>query len=169
MCMGKVLVAYATKTGTTKEAAEEIAAVLQSLGIDAEAKPIGCTKSLTEYSGFVVGSPINGMKWMPEAAAFVQTNSETLRSRPCALFTVSYMHEYARKRWAASIEKDIAIHVELAAPKATAIFGGRIPNKIPTVFRFMFGLPADIGLDSRKPGEVRSWAEGLAGSFGFTA
>ena len=65
--MSKILVAYVSKTGTTKEVAEEIGRILEEKGLEADVMEIPRVQGFEGYSGAVIGSPINGMRWLPEA------------------------------------------------------------------------------------------------------
>lgn len=71
----RILVCYATKTGSTRETAEAIAKELESKGFEAEAHALAQAGDLSSYDGVVVGAPVNGMAWHPEALAFVRDNA----------------------------------------------------------------------------------------------
>jgi menaquinone-dependent protoporphyrinogen oxidase len=87
--MNTILVAYATRAGSTYEIAERVAEVLRTQGAAVEVKPVSAVHELQSYSAVVVGSAIRMGHWLPEAVGFVRTNREALSRIPSAYFVVS--------------------------------------------------------------------------------
>ena len=83
----KVLVAYASKHGSTKGIAEFIGRTLQQRGIDVDVQDVAQVKSLEPYNAFVLGSAVFMGHWMKEAKQFAMKNSTILSSRPTWLFS----------------------------------------------------------------------------------
>lgn len=164
--METTLIAYVSKTGTTREIALEIEKILREAGADARALPVSQVTSLSEYSRVVVGAPINGMRWVPEAVAFVTGFQDALRARPVAVFAVSYMHGRARPMWRRAIEKSVKAAAEIAGAGITGIFGGRIESELPGFARFLFGLPNGLPADARDWDAIRAWARQLPEKMG---
>jgi len=164
--MGTTLVAYFTKTGTTKEIALEIEKILKESGGDARALPLSEVESLDGYSSVVVGAPINGMQWVPEAVSFVSGLREALNSRPVALFAVSYMHDHTRPSWRRAIEKSVNAAARAAGAKTTGIFGGRVDSELPGPARWIFGLPRGLAKDTRDWEAIRGWIRTLPEELG---
>jgi menaquinone-dependent protoporphyrinogen oxidase len=79
--MTHVLVAYATKMGTTREIAEEIAARLAERGLDVELADVSTVREVTPYDAVVVGSAVYMTRWRGEAVAFLRRNAEELAAR----------------------------------------------------------------------------------------
>ncbi len=52
---GKILVAYATKCGSTREIAEFMVKTLQEKGVDADLSEMKTVKSVKDYNGLVLG------------------------------------------------------------------------------------------------------------------
>lgn len=163
--MKKILIAYATRTGTTEETAREIAAVLVGRGLKAEAKPMAQVTSLDGWDGVVIGAPVNGMNWLPEADAFVTTRKAELAGTKVAVFFVSYLFTGARMMWKRAIKKNLDKVTSFTGASAAAVLGGRLPGPLPGFARFMFGTRKDAPLDVRDSGATREWAEALAGMF----
>lgn len=164
--MNKVLVAYASKTGSTAEVAEAIGAALAGRGIAAEVRKIGDAASIEGYVGAVLGSPINGMRWLPEASAFVSANAPALRSMPVALFYLSYI-QFADGRpiWKRSIDAGMKALAASAGAFAVRGFGGKAASSLPGFARFIFGTRPDAPSDLRDWDAIRAWAGELADRF----
>ena len=84
----KILVAYASRTGTTAGVAEAIGKTLAESGALVDVRPMAEVKDLTPYQAVVAGSAIQGKQWLPEAMQFMQTHQAALRQRPFAAFLV---------------------------------------------------------------------------------
>jgi len=89
----RILIAYATKYGSTKGIAERIAAKLTDEGLDVdietvESASIETAGDLAQYDAFVIGSAVFAAHWMKPAARFIRDFSQLLASRPVWLFSV---------------------------------------------------------------------------------
>lgn len=157
--MSKILIAYYTKTNTTKEFAQRIKNVLENSGLQVDIAPIVEVKSIDEYSGVIIGAPINGMNWRSEAFEFIEKNKEKLREIPVCYYLVSYLLKTGRISIQGKIKNSINKAVNTVEPASVAMFGGRIESKMPAVVRFMFGVSADAPIDVTDIYEVDGWAE----------
>ena len=83
----KVLVAYASKAGSTKGIAEFIGQKLQEAGIPAEVHDVRSVQRPQDYDAFVVGSALYMFHWMKEARQFVLKNQSALTNKPVWLFS----------------------------------------------------------------------------------
>lgn len=165
--MKKALIAYFTKTGTTREIALEIESVLKASGTEIHTLPLSEVDGLEGYDAVIVGAPVNGMRWVPEASAFVAAFADALRARPAAVFAVSYMHGAARPGWNRAIEKSVRAAEAASGARASAVFSGRIGSPMPGFARLIFGLPGDLPLDRRDPESVKTWARTLPARLGL--
>jgi len=84
--VASVLVAYATKYGSTKEVAEAIAKALGERGVDAVMRPPGVVRDLKGYSAAVLGTTLCFFRWRGEAHRFISRNRSTLSGVPVAVF-----------------------------------------------------------------------------------
>ena len=88
----RVLVGYATGTGSTVGVAEAIGETLGTRGFAVDVKPMKERPSLEGYDAVVLGSAINGGQWLPEAVQFVEANRDALGKVPVSLFCVHAMN-----------------------------------------------------------------------------
>ena len=84
----RVLVAYASKYGSTGGVADAIGKALCGKDLAADVLLIKNVGELSSYRAVVIGSPIYRGKWLPEAADFLKRNGEALGRMPVALFLV---------------------------------------------------------------------------------
>jgi menaquinone-dependent protoporphyrinogen oxidase len=83
-----VLIAYASKYGSTGGVADAIGKELCSKEVATDVMLIKDAGRVGSYQGVVIGSPIYMGKWMPEALDFVKKNRDILRQLPVAYFLV---------------------------------------------------------------------------------
>lgn len=82
-----VLVAYATRHGSTAGIAERIADGLTSAGIPADVRSVDDVRDVTAYDAFVVGGAAYMYHWLKQATTFVKRHSDVLAERPVWLFS----------------------------------------------------------------------------------
>ena len=75
-----VLVAYASKHGSTQGIAQRIAEQLRQLGIQAEARPLDEVSNPGSYEALVIGSAIYYGSWMKEATEWIHRNQAAFHS-----------------------------------------------------------------------------------------
>lgn len=84
----RVLIAYASRYGSTGTVAGAIAEVLCGMGHQVDVRLVNTVKELTPYQAAIVGSAIYMGKLLPEAADFVKANQDALGRLPTAYFVV---------------------------------------------------------------------------------
>ena len=84
----KVLVAYASKYGSTGGVADAIAKELCSKEVATDVLLIKNVSNISSYQAVVIGSAIYMGKWMSEAVDFLKNNRDILRQVPVAYFLV---------------------------------------------------------------------------------
>ncbi|MGZ4140207.1 MAG: flavodoxin domain-containing protein, partial [Actinomycetota bacterium] len=72
MTQTRVLVAYATKNGSTGEIAATIAEAIRGAGMEADVKEVGAVKSVAPYEIVVIGSALYMDRWRREAVRFLR-------------------------------------------------------------------------------------------------
>jgi menaquinone-dependent protoporphyrinogen oxidase len=160
--MVSVLVAYATKYGSTRELAETIASTLVECGVDAVARPAAEVRSLDGYSAVVLGTALYFFMWRGEAHRFLRRNRKELSAMPVALFGLGPIEDTPQQFEGARehLGKGLAKHAWLS-PVSTAVFGGRLD---PEHLRFPDNNPAMRAMgavDLRDFDAVSNWARSL--------
>ena len=83
----KVLVAHASRHGSTAEIAEAIGARLRETGLDVDVLPMHDVDTVYPYEVCVLGSAVYMGSWLRDARRFVDEHFELLQSRPVWLFS----------------------------------------------------------------------------------
>lgn len=83
--MKKILVTYATFSGSTAQVANVIAQELSQRGAHVDVLPIADVKNLAGYDGAVVGAPMI-MGWHRAAQSFLKKHRAALAEMPFAVF-----------------------------------------------------------------------------------
>ena len=158
--MSKYLITYATNTGTTKDIAEKIADRITQQGIIIDIKPSNQAENLGDYTGIILGAPINGMKLIQPLKDYIQTHQELI-GKTLALFAVAYVYQNGRPFWRKLMDKDIAQTRTQLKTTITTVFGGKIDKRMPGFINFLFGTPKDLPLDIRNWEKIDQWADQL--------
>jgi menaquinone-dependent protoporphyrinogen oxidase len=159
-----ILVAYATKYGSTQEVAEAIAAALREDGQTVDCRPAKEVRSLDGYGAAVLGAPLYMFRWHKDAKSFLSRHRQALTTRPVAVFAMGPLKDEA-KDWQdvrAQLEKELAGFSWLA-PVAAEVFGGKHdPAKLTFPYNLIPALKQMPATDIRDWAAIRAWAHGLA-------
>lgn len=140
----KVLVAYASKYGSTQEVAEAVAVALRESGLIVDIEPMREVKTLEEYTAVVLGAPLYMLHWHKDARGFLSRHRETLTKRQVAIFALGPFND-EEKEWKevrAQLNKELAKFPWLT-PMAIEIFGGKFdPEKLRFPDNLIAKLPA---------------------------
>lgn len=148
----RVLIAYASVTGSTGEVAQAIGQVIESDNVAVQVAPVRDIDDLGGFDAVVLGSSIRAGKWLPEAFRFLEMHQEALSQAPVAYFTTCLTlvddTEDSRRTVLAYMEP-----VLQAAPKITPVglglFAGSLdPNRT--------ALPM-LRSDLAPQGDYRDW------------
>jgi menaquinone-dependent protoporphyrinogen oxidase len=156
--MGPVLVAYATKHGSTAEVAGDIAEELRARGLEVEVAAARDVDDLDGYSGVVVGGAIYMGRWHHDARRFLGRNRRALADVPVAVFGMGPLTtsdddvEQARRQ----LDRALA-GLHGLRPAKVAIFGGVVE---PSKLRFPFNRME--ATDARDAEAIRAWADEVA-------
>jgi menaquinone-dependent protoporphyrinogen oxidase len=153
-----ILITYASRAGSTADVAEAICEALTAGGLQVEVKPMNDITDLTNYQAVVVGSAVQGQKWLPEAMKFIQTHQAALAGKPFAAFSVCMtlaMKGGEKYRWAVS--EWLEPVRSLVKPLSEGLFAGALDiRKIPSFSdRLKFRFSVLLGV--WKEGDHRNW------------
>lgn len=154
----KILVAYATRFGSTQEVAETIAAILREAGVEVDTQTMQEVKGLDGYHAVVLGAAIYNTRWHPRAHQFLAEHQEALKQRPTAIFALGPLStsDIAMQRSRRQLDKELEKHPWLK-PAALEMFVGKIdPSKLGFFERI--GTTAS---DNRNWSAIRNWAAAL--------
>lgn len=160
--MSRILIAYASKHGATKEIAEAIAEKLRHADHEVDCMPAGKVRDLAAYDALVIGSAVYMKRWRPEARHLLKQNSKALAERPFWVFSSGPCGEKPDPTW--SEPPGIIKQAERVGVRGHTIFGGRLPLE-PSNFmeRAMVKKCPPENRDLRNWDEIRAWA-GTIGS-----
>jgi len=161
----KVLVAYASKYGSTKQIAERIALELSTAGCSAEAVPVTSALDLRKYDAFVIGSAVFYGKWMQGAVDFVLHNAALLGTRPVWLFSsgpLGEMKKDGRDQRETAVPTDIPELARLVRSRGHRVFFGRLEKGSARGFDGFIANVMGIEGDFRDWKDVAGWATEIA-------
>ncbi len=152
----KILVTYASQSGSTGGVAEAIGKTLAEGGALVDVRPVQSVGSLDGYTSVVLGSAIHSGKWLPEAVAFLQANHSRLRQLPTAFFLVCMMAAADTEMNRNAIAQWLAEEQALVRPVAIGRFAGALfPNKY--FFTTAIGLRIFLAYLKLPGGDYRNW------------
>jgi menaquinone-dependent protoporphyrinogen oxidase len=147
----RVLVASASKHGSTAEIARTIGASLTFRQIEADVRPAESVTSLEGYDGVILGSGVYMGHWLEPAKRFIQQHTEDLLRRPVWLFSSGPLGDPAKP---GEDPADAAALVEATRALEHRVFPGSLWKE-------------DLGIAERAmvaavrapEGDFRPWAE----------
>lgn len=167
----RVLVAYASRTGSTAGVAEAIGETLTEGGAIVDVREVGAVTDLSRYDAVVVGSAIQSQKWLPEAMRFLQSNRTALARKPFATFTVCITMSMAGGKHRDAVSQWLTPARALVSPVSEGLFAGTLDfSKMPLLSRGqLMRLPVLLGIwrrgDHRDWEAIRAWATDLGRRF----
>lgn len=157
--MKPILIALISPAGSTREIVGVLRRAFEQRGRTVEVSDLTVPTDLGAYGAVIVAAPIHGMRWMPEAAAFVASHEQALKTRAVALVAVSYLYFEGRQTWRAAITRNLE-QIRRPLPHASIqVFGGRLPSPLPAPARWLFGVKRNRPADLVEPATVTAWAE----------
>jgi menaquinone-dependent protoporphyrinogen oxidase len=155
-----LLIAYATRAGSTTEVAAALGHTLAARGFTVDVRPIKDQPSLTGYNAVLLGSAIRMGRWLPEAVVFVQTNQAALNLLPVALFTVHALNRGDDLQSLTSRQAYLDTVRPLLQPLDEIYFSGKLDLSTLTLPDRLLArlVKADPG-DFRDWTKISSWAQ----------
>jgi menaquinone-dependent protoporphyrinogen oxidase len=161
----KILVTYASRTGTTAGVAEVIGQTLEEGGLEVDVLPMQEVTDLSPYRAVVAGSAIQGAQWLPEAMEFMRRHQSELARRPFAAFLVCMTLAMPENPYRDEVAKWLQPVRDLVEPVSEGLFAGALDiSKAPSLrarlnFRVSVLLKVWSEGDHRDWVEIRAWTE----------
>ena len=153
----RVLVAYASRAGSTAEVAEAIGKTLAEGGARVDVRLMKEVDGLSAYSAVVAGSAIQGGKWLPEAMDFMRSYQAELARKPFAAFLVCITLGMKDNKYRDGVAKWLEPVRAMVRPVSEGLFAGkleagRMPLSVDAVM-----LRAAVAFGALPQGDHRDW------------
>jgi menaquinone-dependent protoporphyrinogen oxidase len=158
----RVLVAYASKYGSTGGVANAIGKELCGKDVAADVVLIKNANNIDSYQGVIIGSAIYMDKWMSEAVDFVMKNKDTLCKVPIAYFlvcmTLSQPTERKRAKVLSYMDPILKAVPEIK-PVGIGTFAGAMDyNNLSWINKKILKSKGTPEGDFRDWNDIRAWA-----------
>ncbi len=170
--MNKILVAYATKSGSTAEIAKVIGDLLGEKDSGVTSAPVQEIKSITPYTHIILGTALRFEKPIHEMLTFVNRFQSELEQKPIACFSVGvYMKEDSVENREKTFGFLTPLLEKLPQPQQIGLFGGKVDYAaIAPFWRFLVSMDRG-GLmsegDWRDWSKIKRWTDVLAAAWGI--
>lgn len=159
----KILVAYATKAGSTGEIAQKIAQILRQSGAQVDVRLVKNIANLNSYNSLVIGSAIRAGAWLPHVVEFVENNQATLKQMSVAYFAVCLTLQEDTPENRQTVRAYLDPVCDLVTPLDVGLFAGQLDyqrlNLVESLMLKMMKAPAG---DYRDWSAIETWAKTLA-------
>jgi menaquinone-dependent protoporphyrinogen oxidase len=153
-----ILVAYATKYGSTREVAEAIAETIREHDLIAIVEAASEVQSLDGFEAVVLGAPLYIGHLLSDAGQFIERHREALTRVPVAVFALGPLtiSDDEARGSQDQLDAELARYPWLS-PVATAMFGGRYdPERLSLMHKMMAKMPG-TPLYGREASDIRDW------------
>jgi len=158
----KILVAYATRYGSTASVAEAVGEVLCRLGHEVDVRLAKNVRDVSSYQAAIIGSAIYAGKWMNEATELVKAQQQALARVPAAYFVVCLTMKdqtpQARAKALAYLDP-VRKAIPTVQPAAVGLFAGVVNfNTMSFMHRSMLKAMGAPEGDFRNLAAVKAWS-----------
>jgi menaquinone-dependent protoporphyrinogen oxidase len=161
----KVLVAYATKSGSTAEVAEAVAKAMRAEGADVDVRLAKEVRALDGYTAVILGAPLYMFKWVNDAHGFLRRHRNALQGLPVAIFALGPWNNKEEELQTArnQLAKELAKYPWLK-PMDTTVFVGKFdPAKLVFPYNLIPAMKSIKAQDDRDWDAINAWAVAQAG------
>jgi menaquinone-dependent protoporphyrinogen oxidase len=167
----RILVAYASRYGSTQEIAQRIAAAIRTHGWQVDVRSVDEISTLDSYEAVVLGSGVYDGSWTPEATDITRRHSKVLLQKPVWLFSVGTFGDrhpiigsLMKKEPREIDEIEHAIH-----PRDYRVFAGVIElDRWPAWGKLVFRALGGHDGDNRDWADIEEWAGRIASELPIT-
>lgn len=162
----KILVAYATQYGATREIADRVGEELNKAGFQADVREIKHVGNLNDYEAVIIGSGLYIGKWNKDAVEFVKRNEKILASKPLWIFSSGPTGDGDPVQLVDGmrVPPEIQSVVDRISPRSLVVFHGYInPKKLNFIQKWAIKnvVKKPFG-DYRDWKMISSWAQNIA-------
>ena len=164
----KILVTFASRTGSTAEVAETVRNILTAQGAECDLLPVQSVHTLDPYTAVVAGSAIQNRQWLPEALDFIRNHQTSLIQKPFAMFSLCMtLAMRDGEKYRPQVSEWLNPVRRIVPPISEGLFAGiLVISKIPNFSdRLKFRLSVAFGVwsegDHRDWEAINSWANDL--------
>jgi len=156
----QVLIAAASRHGSTFDIADEIARVLARRGCVVVDKAADEVDSIDRYDAVIVGSAVYMGHWLPEALSFVTRCAAELAARPVWLFSSGPIGNPPQPE---TDPQGVAEMVQRIGARGHCVFAGRLdPDRLGLGEKVIVGMLRAPKGDFRDFAAVTAWASDIA-------
>jgi menaquinone-dependent protoporphyrinogen oxidase len=165
---GHILVAYASKTGSTAEIAQAVGKELQSAGYNTDVIEMKTVSSLAGYNAVILGGPLYMGKVVGDMGKFVGRHREVLNTLPVAAFTVGMTPVSKDPVQIGNALKLLRSSIAPLQPASETVFAGRVdPARLSFIQRKMTEMAKSPVGDFRDWEAIARWARELPAKMGL--
>ena len=164
----RILVAYASRKGSTAGIAQAIGKELISEGYAVDISDIKSVTSIAGYNAVVIGAPIYTGKITGDVAAFVAANRDGISRLPVAGFVTGIAPVYPKTGDVKGFIDQLVTAFAPISPVAVTMFAGTLDaGKMNLVERSLTSLMKIPTGDFRDWDAIATWTKTLAGKMGL--
>jgi menaquinone-dependent protoporphyrinogen oxidase len=164
----KILIAYASRHGATKEIAEALAGAIREAGFEADVRPAGTVADVSLYAGVVIGAPLYAGTLLKDLPKFAERHAKVLKAKPVAAFVSGSSLGEPGPDDIKNAEKALEGVRSRLPLLDVAYFGGRFdPGSIPVVGFFVRLGGKDRVKDNRDWDKIREWGRTVPATLGI--
>ena len=165
--MTKVLVAYASKQGSTAEIAQAVGETLRESGLSVDCVEAGEVGALEPYEAVVLGSAVYMKRWRGDAKHFLRKHGRELSQRPFWVFSSGPVGDPSHDNLSWEEPQRIVEKAEALGVREHVLFGGRVVSDPhgPAQRAMVENTPPEYR-DRRDWDEIRAWASRIAAELG---
>ena len=164
----RILVAYASRKGSTAGIAQAIGKELISEGYAVDISDIKSVTSIAGYNAVVIGAPVYTGKITGDVSAFVAANRDGLSRLPVAGFVTGIAPVYPKTGDVKGFIDQLVTALTPISPVAVTMFAGTLDaGKMNLVERSLTSLMKIPTGDFRDWDAIATWTKTLAGKMGL--
>ncbi len=125
----KILIAYGTVSGSTREVAQAVAEEMQKAGAQVDIKPVEDVKTIEGYDGIIVGTAVRMFHILGKTRRFLRRYKKDLKEVPVAYFLVCLTMGEETPENVEQAKKYARPMINTKEPVSLGLFGGCIDHE----------------------------------------